>query len=65
MHYYNFGDLPNKSYVVKLVSAPAQKDEILKLCSKFCSSVDLLSIDFLSEEPMKETIVLEVEKAHL
>lgn len=61
MHYYNFGDLPNKSYVVKLVSAPAQKDEILKLCSKFCSSVDLLSIDFLSEEPMKETIVLEVE----
>lgn len=61
MHYYNFGDLPNKSYIVKLVSAPAQKDEILKLCSKFCSSVDLLSIDFLSEEPMKETIVLEVE----
>ena len=61
MHYYNFGDLPNKSYVLKLVSATAQKDEILKVCSKFCSSVDLLSIDFVSEEPMKETIVLEIE----
>ena len=28
---------------------------------KFCSSVHLLSIDFISEEPLKETIVLEIE----
>tara|TARA_Y100000766_G_C18756760_1_gene531284 strand:+ start:80 stop:760 length:681 start_codon:yes stop_codon:yes gene_type:complete len=61
MHYYNFGDLPSKSYVVKLVSTSAQKDEILRVCHQFCSSVHLLSIDFLSEEPMKETIVLEIE----
>ena len=61
MHYYNFGDLPNKSYVVKLVSPSAQKDEILRVCHQFCSSVHLLSIDFLSEEPLKETIVLEIE----
>lgn len=61
MHYYNFGDLPSKSYVVKLVSPSAQKDEILRVCHQFCSSVHLLSIDFLSEEPMKETIVLEIE----
>ena len=61
MHYYNFGDLPSKSYVVKLVSASAQKDEILRVCHQFCSSVHLLSIDFLSEEPLKETIVLEIE----
>ena len=61
MHYYNFGDLPSKSYVVKLVSPSAQKDEILRLCHQFCSSVHLLSIDFLSEEPLKETIVLEIE----
>ena len=61
MHYYNFGDLPSKSYVVKLVSASAQKDEILRVCHQFCSSVHLLSIDFVSEEPLKETIVLEIE----
>ena len=61
MHYYNFGDLPSKSYVVKLVSPSAQKDEILRVCHQFCSSVHLLSIDFLSEEPLKETIVLEIE----
>ena len=61
MLYYNFGDLPSKSYVVKLVSASAQKDEILRVCHQFCSSVHLLSIDFLSEEPLKETIVLEIE----
>ena len=61
MHYYNFGDLPNKSYVIKLVSPSAQQDDILRLCRKFCSSVHLLSIDFLGEEPKKETIVLEIE----
>ena len=61
MHYYNFGDLASKSYVVKLVSPSAQKDEILRVCHQFCSSVHLLSIDFLSEEPLKETIVLEIE----
>ena len=61
MHYYNFGDLPSKSYVVKLVSPSAQKDEILRVCNQFCSSVHLLSIDFVSEEPLKETIVLEIE----
>ena len=61
MHYYNFGDLPNKSYVIKLVSNFGQKDEILKACQKFCSSVHLLSIDFLSEHPSKETIILEIE----
>ena len=61
MHYYNFGELPNKSYVVKLVSPSNQKDEILRVCQKFCSSVNLLSIDFSGEEPMKETIVLEIE----
>ena len=61
MHYYNFGDLPSKSYVIKLVSPSAQKDEILRLCNQFCSSVHLLSIDFVSEEPLKETIVLEIE----
>ena len=61
MHYYNFGDLPNKSFVIKLVSPSTQKDEILRVCQKFCSSVHLLSIDFLGEELMKETIVLEIE----
>ena len=61
MHYYNFGDLPNKSYVIKLVSHSGQKDEIVRVCQNFCSSVHLLSIDFLGEEPMKETIVLEIE----
>ena len=61
MHYYNFGDLPNKSYVIKLVSHSGQKDEIVRACQKFCSSVHLLSIDFLGEEPTKETIVLEIE----
>ena len=61
MHYYNFGDLPNKSYVIKLVSPSNQKDEILRVCQKFCSSVNLLSIDFSGEEPTKETIVLEIE----
>lgn len=61
MHHYNFGDLPSKSYVIKLVSPSAQKDEILRLCNQFCSSVHLLSIDFVSEEPLKETIVLEIE----
>ena len=59
MH-YNFGDLPSKS-CIKLVSPSAQKDEILRVCHQFCSSVHLLSIDFLSEEPLKETIVLEIE----
>ena len=61
MHYYNFGDLPNKSYVIKLVSPSNQKDEILRVCQKFCSSVNLLSIDFSGDEPIKETIVLEIE----
>lgn len=61
MHHYNFGDLPSKSYVIKLVSPSAQKDEILRVCNQFCSSVHLLSIDFVSEEPLKETIVLEIE----
>jgi uncharacterized membrane protein YhiD involved in acid resistance len=61
MHYYNFGDLPNKSFVIKLVSPSTQKDEIVRVCQNFCSSVHLLSIDFLGEEPMKETIVLEIE----
>ena len=61
MHHYNFGDLPSKSYVVKLVSSSAQKDEILRVCQKFCSSVHLLSIDLSGEEPTKEIIVLEIE----
>ena len=61
MHYFNFGDLPNKSYVIKLVLNSGKKDEILAVCQKFCSSVHLLSIDFLSEEPLKETIILEIE----
>ena len=61
MHHYNFGDLPSKSYVIKLVSPSAQKDEILRVCNQFCASVHLLSIDFVSEEPLKETIVLEIE----
>ncbi|MDA7766408.1 DUF4956 domain-containing protein [Alphaproteobacteria bacterium] len=61
MHYYKFGDLPNKSYVIKVVLDAGRKDGLFDVCHKFCSSVHLLSIDFLSEEFDKETIILEIE----
>ena len=61
MHYYKFGDLPNKSFVIKLVVVAGQKDELIEICNKFCSSVHLLSVDFLGDEEHKETIVLEIE----
>ena len=61
MHYYKFGDLPNKSFVIKLVLVAGQKDELIEICSKFCSSVHLLSVDFLGDGEQKETIVLEIE----
>ena len=59
MHYYNFGDLPNKSYVIKLV-LHSVKDEILAVCQKFLFLCSLLSIDLLSKT-LKETIILEIE----
>tara|TARA_B100000575_G_C23003658_1_gene578267 strand:- start:18 stop:698 length:681 start_codon:yes stop_codon:yes gene_type:complete len=61
MHYYNFGDLPNKSFVIKLVVVAGQKDKLIEICHKFCASVHLLSVDFLGDEEHKETIVLEIE----
>jgi len=61
MHYYRFGDLHNKSYVIKLVLNVGRKDELMDICHKFCSSVHLLSIDYMSEQENEETIILEIE----
>ena len=61
LHYYNFGDLPSKTYIFKIRLPVGQKELALKEFEPFCSSVHILSIDHFSENEAIEEIVFEIE----
>ena len=59
MHYFRFGELPNKTYIIKVLHQQGAKDNILEECYSHCSSVSLLSIE--RENKNYQITVLEIE----
>lgn len=59
MHYFHFGELPNKTYIIKVLHRKGAKDNILEECYSYCSSVSLLSIE--RENKDYQITVMEIE----
>lgn len=60
-HYFKFGDLEHRTYVLKLRISPADKDTISDLCKEHCRHFAVVSISRSSEESELEDVVYEVE----
>lgn len=61
LHYFNFGDLPSKTYVFKVRMSTGQKNVVVAECQDYCSSVHVLSIDHFADNEEEEEIVFEIE----
>jgi len=61
LHYFNFGDLPSKTYVFKVRMSTGQKNVVIAECQDYCSSVHVLSIDHFSDNEEEEEVVFEIE----
>ena len=61
LHYLNFGDLPSKSYIIKVRLPIGQKEIALEQFEIFCSTVHILSVDHFTDDKTIEEIVFEIE----
>ena len=59
-HYWGFGDLPNKGYVVKMRIRGTDKDRVAELCGQLCKRFTIVSITRSQGEDL-EDVIYEVE----
>ncbi len=59
-HYWGFGDLPNKGYVVKMRIRGADKDRVAELCGQLCKRYAIVSVT-RSQSGDLEDVIYEVE----
>ena len=59
-HYWGFGDLPNKGYVVKMRIKGADKDRVAELCGQLCKRFSIVSVT-RSHSGDLEDVIYEVE----
>lgn len=59
-HYWGFGDLPNKGYVVKMRINGSDKDRVAELCGQLCKRFSVVSITRSNGDDI-EDVIYEVE----
>lgn len=59
-HRFNFGEIEQRTYVVRVRSTPAAKDDIAEQFDGIVTRCDVLSVDRISEETDSEETVYEV-----
>jgi hypothetical protein len=59
-HYWGFGDLPNKGYVVKMRINGSDKDRVAELCGQLCKRFSVVSITRSNGDDV-EDVIYEVE----
>lgn len=60
-HFFKFGDLEHRTYVLKLRISPSDKDVVTELCKEHCRHFAVVSITRSSAESEMEDVVYEVE----
>jgi len=60
-HFFKFGDLQHRTYVMKLRISPNSKDTVKELCRESCRHFAVVSITRGSEQSDIEDVVYEVE----